>query len=152
MASLNSAGSQYKHVLSGKEIDGLIERGTDYVIKEATKARSIQGQYKTAKYAQIGANIREVKARYEKGQAAQKESLKAREDKAEMEKFQAAKAARPAAANIRKKIKRIESGYALPQKSGPSLSAAQSKSSSTPKAPKTPLINKQQQELNETYD
>lgn len=130
--SMTKPPAQYAETMSSKGVGDLVKRGTEKVVQGATLARKVQGKYKDAKYAQIGANIRATKTAYEESQAKQKESLKARTDAAEMEKFQAAKAARPAAANIRKKIKRIEAGYPVPQKAGASLSSAQQRGPAAP--------------------
>ena len=75
---LPSAKPQYSELKSPSEVGKLIEKGTKSLIKGATKARAVQGQYKTAKYKEIRKPIREQKARYEATQANQKQSLDAR--------------------------------------------------------------------------
>ena len=120
-----SSGSQYEAILGSKNIGSLLKKGADNLAKGATKARKIQGQYKTARYSEIRQPIREKKARYEATMGRQKESLKARTEAEELKTFQEKKAARPASANIRRKIKRLESGYGTIQPASSSTSAAQ---------------------------
>lgn len=58
---MNSAGSQYRNVLSGKEVGALIERGTKKATKAAATARTFQNKYTAKKYNQIRKNVEELK-------------------------------------------------------------------------------------------
>ena len=147
---LPSAKPQYSELKSPSEVGALIEKGTKSLIKGATKARAVQGQYKTAKYKEIRKPIREQKARYEATQGRQKESLDAREAK----KFTEAKETRPqrartpearqAVAESQKRVavqtrikqitKNVKGGYQTPAKppaAGPSVSKAQNQPKTT---------------------
>lgn len=108
-----SAGSQYGNIAGSKEIGGLLKKGADNLAKGATKARRIQGQYKTKKLGEIKAGIRERKTAYESTMAEQKKSLDARTASEEMAKFQAAKEARIGKARELKQAKYTEQTRSL---------------------------------------